>query len=91
MQETCGVDLDEATIWRVLKRSGYSMKKVGFTSLDFKFDKYVVSSQRWQLNEAPRRGLNLLPVLELTIRSNLFLLTRVQLTVEHHIVTEHGQ
>jgi hypothetical protein len=32
LQEACGVDASTTTIWRALKRSGYSMKKVKIVS-----------------------------------------------------------
>jgi hypothetical protein len=90
LHDAFGVNADKSTIWRALRRSGYTMKKVctGYSYIHASYSHLNLSYLARLLSGALKNALTLQRVLERTKLNSWFLLTRVQLTAVRH--TEDG-
>ena len=90
LKDVLGVTVDKSMIWCGLRRGGYTMKQV-CTRLIYIYISADITPANSPLSKVLRNGWNLWHVLEHMKPSNLYLLTRVQLTTVQHTEEEHGQ
>ena len=87
LQEVCGVSISLSTIWRTLKKGGYSMKKVRNWWPHILMSDWLLDSLaglHWSV--VLKCGLTMHFVLASIQQINLFLLMKVLWTVEQHTV-----
>lgn len=88
---TCGIDVSRSTVWRTLRRAGYTMKKVHV--LFYPLPLIVLMYSRLhglQQNDLHRSASNILQRLASTSQSSLFSWTSHLWIGEQHIEVGHG-